>query len=179
MLPMLPILLLAAAAQARDWEVDASHSQLGFTATQQRSAFEGRFTRFTPHIRFDPQALEASRFEVEIDLGSVDTRNRERDQALADPAWFDSARFPLAHYRAEHFEVLGGDRFLALGELSIRGQTQPVRLEFVWTQTGDQARLEGRAELDRLDFGLGAGEWADDAMIGHRVEVHTRLSLGR
>ena len=45
-------------------------------------------------------------------------------------------------------------------------------LEFFW-QLSDQgqARLQGEAKMNRLDFGVGSGSWADDSTIGLEVRV--------
>lgn len=173
---LLSLLLLAAPAIAADWRTEAD-SRLGFTATAQGEAFQGVFKRFEARIRFDPAALEDSRFEVEIDLRSVDSRNAERDEMLADPAFFDSLARPQAQYVATRFTALEDGRFRADGELTLRGATRAVPLDFAWASEGDGATLDGEATLDRIAFGIGSGEWEDASAIAHEVRVRTRLVL--
>jgi polyisoprenoid-binding protein YceI len=169
--------LFAGTADARDWAVQPDASMLGFTASAQGEVFDGRFTRFEPRIRFDPDALDDSRFEVAIALDSVDSRNSERDEALAEREFFDSVRRPDAHYTATRFIALDDGRFRADGRLSLRGIEHPVALTFRWEQADGHATLDGEATLDRLDFEVGSGDWADPAMIAREVSVHTRLKL--
>lgn len=169
--------LLAADSGARDWTSDPAQSTLGFRAEAQGEAFDGRFERFEPIIRFDPAQLDESRFDVRIDLSSVDTQNVERDQMLADPAFFDSATRPQARYVADTFTALGGDRYRADGVLTLNAIERPVPLEFRWITDGSGAVLDGSAVLDRLAFGVGSGDWSDPDTIGREVRVDTRLSL--
>ena len=85
----LAALLASAAANAADYRAEAG-STLGFRATYMDEAFDGRFARFTPEIRFDPANLAASRFDVRIVLASASTNNEERDQMLVGPEFFDA-----------------------------------------------------------------------------------------
>lgn len=171
----LPLLLLAGPAQAADWQMQ-SGSSLGFRASYQGETFEGRFGQFAPQIRFDPARLGESRFDVRIRLASVDTRNSERDDLLKGGEFFDSRKMPEARYVAAKFRSLGGNRYAANGSLSLRGVSQPVTLVFTWTP-GARPVLVGEATLQRLQFGVGSGDWADTGLIPDQVTVTTRLVL--
>lgn len=169
-------LALPLAAFAADYRVDLAQSQLGFVGTMQGESFEGRFAAFEADIRFDPQALTDSRFDVRIDLASADSQNEERDSTLKGEDFFAVERLPQARYTATQFRRLADGRFAADGELTLRGVTRPVSLHFRWTP-GNPARLDGEAELKRLDFSVGGGEWADQDTIANAVRVSTSLRL--
>lgn len=179
MIRTLPLLLLltVAPAHAADWVAAPDQSRLGFTGTAQGERFEGRFGRFEPQIRFDPTDLASARFEVRIEVASADTANAERDEALHSHDFFAVRRHPHATYVAETFRELGDGRYAADGELTLRGVTRPVTLEFSWTANGEQAVLEGESVLKRLDFDVGGGEWADEEAVANEVQVRTRLLL--
>lgn len=175
-------------APARDWLIDPEDSRLGFSATAQGERFDGRFQRFEANIRFDPEALDQASFDVHIDLASVDTDNVERDDTLRGGDFFAVRRHPEARYLAESFRALGNDRYAADGTLGLRGIERPTTLLFAWRGEGagapgggavleGRALLIGEAGLNRLDFDLGTGDWADAGTIGHRVEVSVRLNL--
>jgi polyisoprenoid-binding protein YceI len=171
------LLSLPLAASAAGWNADPAASTLRFIGESQGEAFTGRFERFTPTIAFDPAALASARFDVAIDVASANTDNEERDMQLNDAAFFDPEQHPQARYVATRFEAIGNDKYRALGELTLRGVTRPVALEFSWTQDGSGARLVGDAVLNRLDFGVGSGEWEDPEAIALEVRVHTELVL--
>lgn len=177
LIPALALLLALAApaAPAADWQASPD-STLGFTATYMDEAFEGRFARFSPDIRFDPADLAGSRFDVRIELASAGTDNEERDAMLAGPDFFDAGARPEARYLATAFKALGGNRFVAEGELSLNGVSRAVPLRFTWTP-GAPAVLEGEATLSRLAFKVGEGDWADTGLLPDEVTVRTRLVL--
>ena len=162
-------------AQAASWRV-LPGSTLGFTATYQGEAFDGRFARFTPRIDFDPAHLASARFDVAIVLASADTRNSERDDMLHGDGFFNSGKAPTARYVATKFRALGGNRFIADGRLSLNGISRPVALSFTWSG-GAKPVLVGTASLNRLDFQVGTGDWTDTGLLPNAVQVKTRLLL--
>lgn len=168
-----------AAPTADQWAVQHPTSRLGFVARWEGEPFEGTFTRWTANMRFDPDRLDQSRFEVTIDMASADTRSAERDHELLKPAWFAARRFPRAQFATSEFRPSGADRYVALGTLSIKDSTQPIELPFTWRQAGDEATLEGKVLIDRTRWNVGEGEWADDDVIQHEVRVIVDLELVR
>ncbi len=174
---LLALLVLPLAAFAREWKVDPAHSALTFTGTYQDEKFEGRFKRFDAKIDYDPADLAHAKFDVTIDIASVDTANTERDRALPGKDFFDTAQFPRAHFVTTRFRKSANGEVLADGTLSLRGVTKPVTLVVKFSQTGNGATLDVDTDLKRLDFGIGGGDWADTSMIGNDVAVHGHLVL--
>jgi polyisoprenoid-binding protein YceI len=164
------------AAHAGNWHADAKSSALGFSGIYQGDAFDGRFKTFDVAIAFDPAQLATSRFDVKITLASADTANSERDDSLRGADFFDSAHTPVATYTATKFRSLGGNRYAADGTLSLHGINKPVTLTFAWAN-GATPALVGDAVVNRLDFKVGGGQWADTSLIGNAVKVHTSLKL--
>jgi polyisoprenoid-binding protein YceI len=162
-------------ARAADFAMQAG-SSLTFTASYQGEAFTGRFGRFTPQIRFDPADLAHSVFDVRIVLTSVDTQNGDRDDMLKGGDFFDTRAQPEARYVANKFRPLGGGRFVADGVLTLHGVSKPAPLSFTWT-AGAKPVLVGEAQLKRLDFNVGTGDWADLDLIPNDVKVSTKLIL--
>ncbi len=173
------MLALPFAAFAQQWKVDFAHSALTFTGTYQGERFEGRFKRFDAKIDYDPAQLASAKFDVTIDIASVDTANAERDQALPGKDFFDIAQFPRAHFVTTRFRKAANGEVVASGTLSLRGVAQPVTLAVKFSQAGNGATLDVDTTLKRLDFGIGSGDWADTSMIGNDVAVHGHLTLTR
>src|SRR5690349_15350579 len=90
------VLLLPAAAFARDWNVDAAKSTLGFKGSYQKEAFAGSFKKFDATITYDAADLAKAKFDVTVDLASADTSSAERDDTLKGSDFFATAKFPKA-----------------------------------------------------------------------------------
>jgi cytochrome b561/polyisoprenoid-binding protein YceI len=164
--------------QPAHWKV-APGSTLSFATSWSGQAVEGRFDRWRADIRFSPEALERSRLRVTIDLASVKTGDAQRDEALPSADWFDVASAPQAVFTADRFEKTGEGRYVAHGQLRLRGVTKPLDLPFQLKITGDKAQARGEASFDRLAFGVGQGEWAQTDQIPARVAIRIAVNAAR
>lgn len=171
----LAALLLPLAASARDWQTDAAQSTLTFKGTYQNEAFAGKFKKFDAAISYDEADLSKAKFDVHVDVASVDTASAERDDSLKGEDFFNGKKFPQAHFVATSFAKGADGTVTAQGTLTIRDQTKPVALKVKFAASGDKATLDVDTTLKRLDFGLGIGkDWTD---IGADVPVHGHLVL--
>lgn len=171
---LLPILLaLSTPALAADY-VQAPGSTLAFAGKYQGEVFVGRFPGFSTRLSFDPRQLEAARLEVTIPMATATTRNADYDGEMRGAAFFDAAKFPQARFVAGKFRALGGNRYAADGTLTLRGASKPVTLTFEWTP-GANPVLFGRAAVQRLDFAVGGGQWADTKLLPNAIAVSTRV----
>jgi polyisoprenoid-binding protein YceI len=127
-------------------------------------------------LTFDPAQLATSKLDVTIPLASATTANKDYDEQLRGDAFFDAGRYAQAHYVATKFRALGGDRYAADGILSLHGVSKPVTLTFTWTP-GPQLVLAGKASVNRLDFGVGSGDWADTSLIPDAIAISTKVVL--
>jgi polyisoprenoid-binding protein YceI len=177
-LAVLALTLLATIAYAASqWVMQPKQSQLTFTAVQAGAPFQGRFKSFDADIRFDAEDLVNSRFEVKIDLASVDTQDAERDDILTSEELFAAEKWPTATYVAEKFQHRGGAKFAAVGKLTLRGVTREVPIEFSFETSSTGAWLKGSGTIKRLDFGVGQGEWKDTSVDGVANEVKVQYAL--
>src|ERR1700712_2748364 len=72
---------------AGTWVIDESHSEVGFTVRHLMSKVRGLFTSFEGELRISDNPLESSAHAT-IDLSSVDTRNKDRDDHLRSSDFF-------------------------------------------------------------------------------------------
>lgn len=162
-----------APADVTRWALVPENSSLAFEATQYGQVFHGSFRRFDARIAFDPEKLDQSRVQVQIDISSVRTGSADRDAQALTSDWFDRSAYPVAVYEAHSFEQISGGEYIAHGTLTIKDVTMNVDVPFelVFEEDGALAKMSGALSLDRLAFGVGQGEWADGKAIGSSVDV--------
>ncbi len=170
-------LVLGLAWAATQWTMQPKQSTLTFVGTQAGAQFQGSFDKFTADIRFDPQDLAASRFDIRIDTASVNTKDGERDDIIRGPDLFGAKQWPTARYVAEKFTDKGAGKYSATGQLTLRDATRPVPIEFTFETKDGGAWLKGQATLRRLDFGVGQGEWKDTGTVANEVQIRFALLL--
>jgi polyisoprenoid-binding protein YceI len=167
---------MCAAGAAASYSADPQQSRLEFVGVQAGAEFKAAFHKFTAAVDFAPDALASSRFDVQIELNSVDSKDKDRDTTIRGPDIFDVAHWPTAHYLTRSF-TKSATGFAAIGALTLRGVTKDVPIDFQFTPGAAGAKLEGSAKLKRLDFGAGQGDWKSTAEVADTVKVSFSLVL--
>src|ERR1700722_1428455 len=167
---------MCAAGTAASYTADPQQSRLEFAGVQAGAEFKAVFHKFTAAVDFAPDALASSRFDVQIELNSVDSKDKDRDTTIRGPDIFDVAHWPTAHYVTRSFTKTAAG-YAAVGALTLRGVTKDVPIDFQFTQSPAGAKIEGTAKLKRLDFGAGQGAWKSTDEVGDAVKISFSLVL--
>lgn len=142
------------------WEIDAAHSTIGFAVKHAVIATtRGQFKSYTGGAVIDVANPQNSSIWVDIEAGSVDTGNEQRDGHLASGDFWNVDANPKIIFKSTSITV-SGDEILTTGDLTVGGVTHPVDL--VWEFGGiakdpwgnTKAGFEGTATISRKDWGL-------------------------
>jgi polyisoprenoid-binding protein YceI len=189
------VLFVPAAVQANDktndaavkWNVDRNHSNVTFSIRHFFTPVVGKFTNYTMDMNFDPNNLGGSNVTVEIDINSVNTNNDSRDGHLKTADFFDTEKYPKAIFKSTSIRKAGDNAFVMSGDLTIRNVTKKVEIPFTLLGVQDHpqrantevAGFEGSFKMNRLDFGVGSGDYISTAVIGNELTVNLFLSVNR
>ena len=166
----------ARAAGPASYTADPAASRLEFTGVQEGAEFKGIFRKFTAAVDFAPDSLASARFDVQIDLNSLDTMDKDRDKTMRGPDLFDIAHYPTAHYATRSF-AKNAAGYTAVGALTLHGVTKDVPIEFQFVSTAGQSKIQGTAKLKRLEFGVGQGDYKSTEEVKDEVKVAFSLVL--
>jgi polyisoprenoid-binding protein YceI len=139
-------------------------------------AHRGGFKRFVARASFDPARPEAGRFQIEVDINSIDTGTDDGDAEVKRPVWFDSARHPRATFVSKSVRKEANGSYTALGDMTIKGQTRSFAAPFsLVSQPGGGYVAQGRFPLKRSDFGIGGGDW--DEVVANEADIRFKITL--
>ena len=167
------------------WDIDPSHSRVGFaTKHAMVTTVRGRFGDYTADVHLDEANPANSRVHVEIQTGSVDTGNADRDTHLRTGDFFDVENYPTIVFDSTNVVKGDGDVYTLIGNLTIKDQTQPVSVDFELNGTandpwgGFRAGFEGAATINRRDWGLGWNVALDKGgvLVGEKIKLEFDLS---
>ena len=145
---------------AGDYTLDASHSRLGFSARHAMvTTVRGQFTDWNATAHIDTANPAASSVTVTINPASVSTGSADRDGHLTSPDFFDTAAFPEWTFVSTNVSR-DGDEWTITGDLTIKGVTKPVTIEFEENGSAKdpfgnvRVGFEGDVTVNRKDWGL-------------------------
>jgi len=168
------------------WTIDPAHSRLGFVARHAMvTKVRGSFKEFTGTAVLDAQNVGDSKVDVTIEVASVDTGQEQRDGHLRTNDFFDASTYPQIHFATTAVEALDDDNFRVTGDLTIKGITNPVSVDFEFTGLatdpyGNQrAGFEGRTVINRKDWGVNfnAALETGGVLVSEKITLEFDISL--
>jgi polyisoprenoid-binding protein YceI len=168
------------------WNVDPSHSTVGFTARHLMiTKVHGHFTDFDGTVTIAEDPL-ASSVEANVRLGSVDTGSADRDAHLRTADFFDVEQHPEMTLRSTGISERDGDYVLA-ADLSIAGVTNPVEfaLEFDGVSRdpydNTKAGFAAVTDINRSDWGLNFNMALETGgvVVSEKIKIELDIQLVR
>ncbi len=178
---VLALTLGAAAAQAaqKTYVIDPVHSGVMFKIRHLYATFTGRFNTFSGTITGDPADPASLKVVGQVEIGSVDTANKQRDAHLLSPDFFDAPRFSVARFESTRTVPGPGDTAKVTGNLTIRDVTREVTFDVKLLgrgpdhEKGTRVGLTAEATVNRQDFGVSYGGKLPSGltMLGDSVQL--------
>jgi polyisoprenoid-binding protein YceI len=167
-----------------NYKLDGAHSSIGFSARHAMvTKVRGTFDEVEGSGFFDQDDPSSSHVELTIKVASIDTRNAERDKHLRTNDFLAVDQYPDISFRSTRVEKNQED-YKVVGDLTIRGVTKPVTIDFEPTGNAvdpwGNLRLgfEGRATINRKDWGVSwnAPLEAGGVLVGEKVNLELEIS---
>lgn len=162
------------------WKFDTVHSTVGFSVRHLMiSRVHGFFKSWSGRLETDEAHPENSKVTVEIDAGSIDTKEPQRDDHLRSADFLDVTNHPVIRFESTSVQKLDAEHYKLMGNLTIRGVTKPVTLaaEYFGRQKdpwgGERAGFSAKTTIDRKEFGLSFNLPLEGGgfMVGDRVDI--------
>ncbi|WP_299283880.1 YceI family protein [uncultured Tateyamaria sp.] len=190
-LPLAALLMAATTAQAAptEWTLDLGHAHIGWEINHMGlSRTVGRFNSFDGTFLIDEEAPENSQITFTIDAASIDSNHEARDTHLRHSDYLDVEAAPQITFTSTDILMLTPTSGKLTGDLSLRGQTAPVTLDFKMIRDRtypdfipdyDEVRVvgfEATGEILRLDHGMDFIAFLDSP-TGLSVDVDLHFDL--
>ena len=173
--------------QAGTFAIDPNHSNVGFVARHMVfTKVRGQFPDVNGTVILAENPTDST-VEVTITTTTVNTGAPDRDQHLRSGDFFDVENHPEMTYRSTDIRHLGGNEFVVVGDLTIRGVTRPVELAVTFEGVGTNpwgqqvAGISARAEVDREQWGLtwNAALETGGVLVGRKVILELEVQATR
>jgi len=174
------VFALAAIAQAENWNIDPSHTTVGFSVSHIFTHVQGRFDRFDGTIEFDPEKPEAAVVRATVEAASINTNNEKRDKHLRSDDFFDVEKYPTLSFESTSgVTEMKENRGKLAGNLTIHGVTKPVVFDVVFRGQGSdpwgnvRAGFAANLNINRKDYGLNWNKVLETGgvLVGEEVEI--------
>jgi polyisoprenoid-binding protein YceI len=168
------------AAANEIYQFDQARSTIVFRVHQFLGTTNGKFTQFSGSIDLDRQHPEHSSVSARIQVSSIDTGIKKRDDHLRSPEFFNVAKYREIAFKSRSVKQTGPQSGNIMGDLTLHGVTKPVTLRVkLVTPVSDEARTRWEVTtepLKRRDFGLMFGS-ATETVSGISQDVAIKIDI--
>ena len=179
------VVSLSSAALANEtYRFDPSGSTIGFSVHQFLGTTQGKFTKFNGKIDVNREHPENSAVTAQIDVRSIDTRIKKRDDHLRSAEFLNVDKYPQITFKSRSVKRTGPQSGDILGDLTIHGVTKPVTLHVkLLTPLNETSRTRWAVTVDpitRRDFNLMFAPAAESVSgISQTVAINIEIEAKR
>ncbi|SFF53945.1 YceI family protein [Blastococcus tunisiensis] len=164
------------------WDIDASHSTVGFSVRHMMvSKVRGYFREFSGEL-VTAEDPSQSTVTATIDMDSIDTRQEQRDAHIRSADFFDVGNHTVMTFRSTTVRAHGED-WVVDGELTLKGITKPVSLELELNgfgpdaYGGTRAGFSAKTVISRSEFGVDIDMPMDGGgvVVGDKINVELEI----
>lgn len=188
---VLAVMLFATEASAQgatwDWEIDKTHSNVGFSVKHLGlSNVKGHFVDYEGKVKADPKTGKLEAVQATAKAASVNTGMEGRDKHLKAPDFFHVEKHPNLSLKTKSLKW-NGDKFSGIASLTLKGVTKDVPFQgelvgakIVNVGAGPKMRAGYSvwANINRQDFGLSFNKLAEGVkMVDDSVRIELEVQV--
>lgn len=173
-------------AQTGKWSLDRTHSQISFSVSHMVVAeAEGKFDSFDVAVLADKEDLTDAKVDVTIQVASVNTDNKKRDEHLKSADFFEAEKFPTITFKSKELKKVSANKYKLIGDFTMHGVTKTVELDAKFGGVVKDGRGKLHAgfkvvgEVNRQDYGVKWSKKIDNngLVVGDMVEFKGNVEL--
>jgi polyisoprenoid-binding protein YceI len=168
-----------------DYTVDVAHTRIGVRARHAMvTTVRGAFAEFSGTAHLDVADPAASSVTLRIAAASIDTGNADRDAHLRSADFLDVDNHPEIVFVSTGVEQVDDDVYRVTGDLTIKGLTRAVTVDFTLTGSAQdpfgnlRVGFEGALAIKRSDWELtwNAVLETGGVLVSDRIQIEFDVS---
>jgi len=160
------------------WLIDYEKSHLQFRAEFSGEMKQGLIPNWQAQVTFDPEHLDMAQAQILIDAGGMTYDDPYVAGSIPGADGLDVVNHPQITVRLDNFfQIETGYR--AKGTVNIKGISAMVEVDFTYDKTGNQAQVNGKAQIDRLAFDIGAKTDGNARYLGRDIYIDFSLQASQ
>ena len=145
----LPVLLAFSVVHNQAWSISEDHV-VKFSGKYA----SGSFRSLKGSIVFDEKHPDDAKFDVQIEVTSIETGNKLKNKHAQGEKWFNAEKFPLIHFVSKEVKKTNKG-YEITGELEIKGVKKRLTIPFSFEEKNNAGVFKGTFKVNRKDFGIG------------------------
>ena len=147
-------------AQSANFKIEETHTAVSFAISHLGfSETHGRFNNVSGNLTYDAANSSKGSLNVTIVADSIDTNNKQRDDHLRGPDFFNVKQFPKIEFKSSKVEATN-DGWNVTGTMTMHGESKEITIPLKKNGEGEtpfrdyRIGFSGELKIKRSDFGM-------------------------
>lgn len=168
------------------WQIDPAHSQITFSIRHMMiTNVRGRFENFSGAVNFDEADPARTSVDLQIEAGSINTREPNRDAHLKSPDFLQTDQYPYVYFTSKRVELRDSRHARLIGDLTIRTVTREVVLDVEYAGQAKSpwgtvsAGFSATGKINRKDWNLTWNQVLETGgmLVGDEITLNVELEI--
>jgi polyisoprenoid-binding protein YceI len=173
--------LTSATYAADSYKIDPAHTSVTFSVRHLGlSNVKGKFNEFSGVVILDGEKVKEASGTIQVQ--SIDTGVKQRDDHLRTADFFDAANHPTITFKTKRVETGKDGAATLIADFTMRGVTKELKLPLKlsgpakdpWGKT--RIGLEAKTKLNRKDYGIKYHEVLESGVLAVGDEVDLEIN---
>ena len=160
----LAITTMASAALPSQWQLDDSHTRVGFSVNHLGfSTTMGHFGDVQGTVNYNIKTPNKTNMNFTIATDSIDTNWDARDKHLKTDEFFNVAKYPTMTFKSTKVSFINPQQAKITGDFTMLGQTKPLTLDVTLNKIANSPLTKepvigfrATGNIDRAAYGMTA-----------------------
>ena len=168
------------------WLLDPTHSELGFKIKHLMiTNVSGIFKNFTAEVETKGEDFSTAQINLSAEMASITTNNEQRDAHLRNADFFEVEKYPELKFKSTRIEKVDNNNFTLNGELTLKGITNPVKLDVEFNGLtkdpwgNEKAGFVVTGKINRSNFGVNFNAVLETGgvMLSDEVKINSEIQF--
>lgn len=158
----LAITTVASAALPTQWQLDNSHTRVGFSVEHLGfSTTMGHFDKVEGSLNYNMKTPNNTQMNFTIDTDSINTAWAARDTHLQKEDFFNVAKYPTMTFKSTKVKFINPQQAKVTGDFTLLGKTKPLTLDVLLKKIGNNPMTKepvigfrATGNIDRTAYGM-------------------------
>lgn len=147
----------AANIYSQEWIINKNTTKIAFVIKNFGVNVDGNFNDFSITTNFSKDDLKSFRLNARIEVKSIETGMRKRDEHLFKESYFNEQNYPNINFTSNKIQLVDDKKYIIFGQLQLKDIVKEIQIPASIEQTTNTLKIDASFSINRKDYNINGG----------------------